>query len=67
MSGHEPAAHLYERRADTQIIVVSGYSSNEHFTDRRTVFLAQPVSLALLNRRLVEMLADVKTAWDFKS
>ncbi|WP_157991421.1 response regulator [Caldimonas tepidiphila] len=60
MGGWDLSMHLHERRPGLPVIVVSGYPANEAFPQRRLCVLAKPVSLAVLEQRVGEMLCDAR-------
>jgi CheY-like chemotaxis protein len=61
MGGRELVERLRERRPELPAVIVSGYTGDENLSGRQTVVFAKPVSLALLTRRLGEMLVDART------
>jgi CheY-like chemotaxis protein len=56
MGGRELVMRLRQRRAELPIIMMSGYAGDEPLVHGHTSFFVKPVSLALLNQRVAEML-----------
>ncbi len=60
MRGDRLAAHFHERHPDLPVIIVTGYAGSERFDNRRTAILSKPVSMALLGKRVSDMLSEAK-------
>lgn len=65
MGGRELVELLRARRPGLPAIIVSGYAGDEDLGGRQTIVFSKPLSLALLMRRLGELLADAQTARNF--
>ncbi|HEV2612255.1 MAG TPA: response regulator [Noviherbaspirillum sp.] len=61
MRGDQLAAHFHERRPDLPVIIVTGYAGSERFDNRRISLLAKPVSMALLGKRVSDMLSEAES------
>lgn len=66
MNGRDLVAGLRRLRPNLPAIMVSGYVGMQPLDIQPLLLLNKPVSLAMLARRLGDLLADAGTARDFK-